>query len=125
LQKYEIIPTTKSASTKEVRMAWLDVTGACGVSEFAARKGYFEKKMLPGWTSTINGQMLYGTGHVHDGGEVRETHHVERYRKVSKDDDGYRCALFGCCVNAATGNKDLSQTRRVDNRDLHFPCSLR
>jgi hypothetical protein len=48
-------------------MAWLDITG-CGISSAAAEKGVYERKQTQPWTSTIEGRLLYATGHVHDGG---------------------------------------------------------
>jgi Stress up-regulated Nod 19 len=52
---------------KEVKMAWLDITG-CGISSEAAEKGVYERKQKRPWTSNIDGRLLYATGHVHDGG---------------------------------------------------------
>jgi hypothetical protein len=60
---------------KEVKMIWLDITG-CGVSSERAEKGVYEKRQSPGWTSTLEGKLLYATGHVHDGGS-----HTAIYRK--------------------------------------------
>lgn len=48
-------------------MAWLDITG-CGLSSETAEKGVYEKKQMLPWISTIEGRLLYATGHVHDGG---------------------------------------------------------
>ena len=76
-QKYETIPlnSTQAQGYKEVKMAWLDIT-QCGYSEAPAVKGVYERKQTPGWTSKIEGKLLYATGHVHDGGT-----HTAIYRR--------------------------------------------
>lgn len=50
-------------------MAWLDVTGNCGISYVKARNGKFDLQNS-GWRSTVSGRLLSATGHVHDGGAV-------------------------------------------------------
>lgn len=58
-------------SYKAVSMAWLDVTGNCGISYVAPREGKFTLTNGPRqWKSSISGQLLSATGHVHDAGMV-------------------------------------------------------
>jgi len=61
-------------------MAWLDITG-CGISSEAASKGIYERKQELGWTSNLEGRLLYATGHVHDGG-VKTTIYRRRNGQV-------------------------------------------
>jgi len=58
-------------SYKAVSMAWLDVTGDCGISYVAPREGKYTLTNGPNqWKSTVSGSLLSATGHVHDGGIV-------------------------------------------------------
>jgi hypothetical protein len=44
----------------------MDITG-CGTSDANAEQGIYSYTS-PAWKSTVDGTMLYATGHVHDGG---------------------------------------------------------
>lgn len=48
-------------------VAWLDVTGNCGISYAPAKDGQFDLKSS-GWTSTVSGRLLFAYGHEHSGG---------------------------------------------------------
>lgn len=47
-------------------MIWMDITG-CGGSEVSPLEGAYEA-ISPIWKSTVNGTLLFSTGHTHDGG---------------------------------------------------------
>lgn len=54
-----------SANLKPVRPLWLDVNN-CGGSEFAVDPGYSDRH--PSWLSTLEGDVVWMGGHVHDHG---------------------------------------------------------
>ncbi|KAF1989519.1 hypothetical protein K402DRAFT_391095 [Aulographum hederae CBS 113979] len=62
---YEV---TNDPSYKPVTMAWIDVTGNCGISYVMPRQGKYTLSNAPMWRSTVTGDLLSATGHVHDGG---------------------------------------------------------
>jgi len=59
---------TTDPSYKPVTMAWIDVTGNCGISYVAPKQGAYTLSNAPSWRSTVSGNLLSATGHVHDGG---------------------------------------------------------
>src|SRR5690606_38815414 len=62
---YKFVPGD-APGFKPARPVWLDVA-QCGTSEVAAKTGKYTINSQP-WTSTINGKLLGGGGHLHDGG---------------------------------------------------------
>jgi len=65
-QTYEYVPFEDAPDYKKVVTAWIDVAG-CGGSSFTPDSGEWDIKSSD-WYSSINGTLLFATGHVHDGG---------------------------------------------------------
>ncbi|KAF2401892.1 hypothetical protein EJ06DRAFT_366876 [Trichodelitschia bisporula] len=68
-QTYETLPTREAEAQgyKPADSIWMDITG-CGISETEAREGRYEL-YSPIWNSTVDGTLIFSTGHLHDGGE--------------------------------------------------------
>lgn len=65
------VPLSKQDFASRLTTLWLDVAGLCSNSEIAVPLGgdqVFGLDMVPSWTSTIDGELVFAAGHVHDGG---------------------------------------------------------
>ncbi|KAF1986540.1 hypothetical protein K402DRAFT_454195 [Aulographum hederae CBS 113979] len=65
---YEYLPINSPSASgyrEYAAMPWLDATG-CGGSDVPARQGAYSVNAVP-WISTVEGNLLFAEGHVHDG----------------------------------------------------------
>jgi hypothetical protein len=90
---YEWVPKSGAGAVyKPVLPIWLDVTN-CGMSEVPAKNGVYQYSSS-GWKSKYDGKMLYGVGHVHDGGTdvtlMQNDQAICRYNQLYAEAGGYQ-----------------------------------
>jgi Stress up-regulated Nod 19 len=63
---FEFVPTN-TPGYKEAKLVWVDVTNCAKTSDFTPSTGVYQKESQ-GFTMGHDGELLFGIGHMHDGG---------------------------------------------------------
>ena len=75
---FEYVPKS-TPGYKEARLVWVDVTNCAATSDFKPDKGVYVKQSQ-GFTMRHDGDLLFATGHMHDGGDyIKATVNGEEY----------------------------------------------